>query len=104
MDKFNRQADSLRHAIEKLVEERRKNPVKRDDLLNAMLSHEDPKTGKRLDDVSIVDNLLTFFIAGHETTSSLLSFCFYYLLEHADILHKARAEVDAVLGTGTIKP
>nr|A0A3G9HRC2.1 RecName: Full=Bifunctional cytochrome P450/NADPH--P450 reductase ALT2; AltName: Full=AAL-toxin biosynthesis cluster protein 2; Includes: RecName: Full=Cytochrome P450 monooxygenase; Includes: RecName: Full=NADPH--cytochrome P450 reductase [Alternaria alternata]BBG74264.1 NADPH cytochrome P450 monooxygenase [Alternaria alternata] len=104
MNKFNRQADELRHAIEELIESRRKNPVDRNDLLNAMLSHEDPETGQRLSDELVVDNLLTFFIAGHETTSSLLSFCMYYLLECPDVLQKARAEVHATVGTSTIMP
>ncbi|KAJ5056052.1 cytochrome P450 [Bipolaris maydis] len=104
MNKFNRQADQLRHDIEKLIEMRLKNPVDRNDLLNAMLSHEDPNTGQRLDDESVVDNLLTFFIAGHETTSSLLSFCFYYLLQYPEVLQKARDEVDAVIGSSTVMP
>lgn len=102
MNKFNRQADELRHAIQQLIQARRDNPVDRDDLLNAMLTHPDPKTGQRLSDESVVDNLLTFFIAGHETTSSLLSFCFYYLLEHPDVLRKAQAEVDAVVGDNSM--
>ncbi|POR35987.1 Uncharacterized protein TPAR_03801 [Tolypocladium paradoxum] len=102
MNKFHRQADELRHAIQELIQARRDNPVDRDDLLNAMLTNPDPKTGQRLSDESVVDNLLTFFIAGHETTSSLLSFCCYYLLEHPDVLRKAQAEVDAVVGDSSM--
>jgi cytochrome P450/NADPH-cytochrome P450 reductase len=42
-------------------------------------------------------------IAGHETTSGLLSFAIYFLLEHPEYLDRAREEVDRVLG-GTLQP
>lgn len=102
MAKFKRQAAELRRQTEELIAARRQNPVDRDDLLNAMLNAKDPKTGDGLSPESIVDNLLTFLIAGHETTSSLLSFCFYYLLENPDVLCKVQQEVDTVVGSDTI--
>lgn len=40
--------------------------------------------------------MITFLIAGHETTSGLLSFAIYYLLKHPDKLKKAREEVDRI--------
>ena len=68
------------------------------DLLNLMLSAVDPVTGETLDDVNIRYQLVTFLIAGHETTSGLLSFAVHELLEHPEILRRARAQVDEVLG------
>ncbi|MBX3499413.1 MAG: cytochrome P450 [Alphaproteobacteria bacterium] len=68
------------------------------DLLGLMLTAKDPVTGDRLDDDNIRFQLITFLIAGHETTSGLLSFTTHLLLEHPEVLAKARAEVDAVLG------
>ncbi|RBQ74718.1 hypothetical protein FVER14953_00317 [Fusarium verticillioides] len=102
MAKFKRQAAELRRQTEELIAARRQNPVDRDDLLNAMLSAKDSKTGEGLSPESIVDNLLTFLIAGHETTSSLLSFCFYYLLENPHVLRRVQQEVDTVVGSDTI--
>ncbi|KAF5018622.1 hypothetical protein F66182_9414 [Fusarium sp. NRRL 66182] len=102
MAKFKRQAAELRRQTDELIAARRQNPVDRDDLLNAMLNAKDPRTGEGLSPESIVDNLLTFLIAGHETTSSLLSFCFYYLLENPHVLRKVQQEVDAVVGSDTI--
>ncbi|KAG4273108.1 hypothetical protein FPRO04_09945 [Fusarium proliferatum] len=101
MAKYKRQAAELRRQTEELIAARRQNPVDRDDLLNAMLNAKDPRTGDGLSPESIVDNLLTFLIAGHETTSSLLSFCFYYLLENPDVLRKVQQEVDTVVGSDT---
>lgn len=74
----------------------------RKDLLGAMMTGVDPKTGRQMNDDSIIDNLITFLIAGHETTSGLLSFAFYMLLKHPEAYDKAQKEVDSVVGTGAV--
>ena len=71
------------------------------DLLNYMLAGIDKRTGQRLDDIQIRDETIIFLIAGHETTSGLLSFAIYALLNHPDVLAKAYEEVDRVLGPDT---
>ena len=68
------------------------------DLLGLMLTAKDPVTGETLDDQNIRNQLVTFLIAGHETTSGLLSFAIHLLLEHPEALERARNEVDRVLG------
>ena len=75
------------------------------DLLNFMISGVDKQTGQRLDDTQIRDETIIFLIAGHETTSGLLSFAVHALINHPEVLAKAYAEVDSVLGSDTsIKP
>src|SRR6266571_845987 len=71
------------------------------DLLGLMLNAKDPVTGEHLDDTNIRYQLLTFLIAGHETTSGLLSFAIHLLLKHPEVLRKAQAEADRVLGADT---
>lgn len=68
------------------------------DLLSLMLSGVERATGETLDDLNIRYQVITFLIAGHETTSGLLSFATYFLLKHPAVLAKAYAEVDRVLG------
>src|SRR5918912_149178 len=68
------------------------------DLLSYMLTGVDKETGERLDDVYIRYQIITFLIAGHETTSGLLSFTLYFLLKNPEVLAKAYDEVDRVLG------
>ncbi len=70
----------------------------RGDLLDKMLYGRDPVTGEGLSDENIRYQLVTFLIAGHETTSGLLSFAIFLLLKNPDVLRKARDCVDAVLG------
>ncbi|KAI1084616.1 cytochrome P450 [Whalleya microplaca] len=92
----------LRKTAEGVLEERKSSKSTRKDLLDAMLNGVDPKTGQHMSDQSIIDNLITFLIAGHETTSGLLSFSFYELLKHPDAYRKAQEEVDTVIGKGPI--
>src|SRR5689334_16930409 len=68
------------------------------DLLSYMLSGVDKKTGERLDDLNIRYQVITFLIAGHETTSGLLAFAIYALLNNPEVLAKAYEEVDRVFG------
>ena len=42
--------------------------------------------------------MITFLIAGHETTSGLLSFTTYYLTKNPEALRQAQGEVDQVCG------
>ncbi|KAI0436173.1 bifunctional P-450:NADPH-P450 reductase [Xylaria telfairii] len=93
----------LRNTAQEVLEARKKHPDDRKDLLNAMLNGVDPKTGKHMSDSSIIDNLITFLIAGHETTSGTLSFAFYRLLKNPDAYRKVQEEVDEVIGKGPIK-
>ncbi|KAK1961598.1 cytochrome P450 [Colletotrichum sublineola] len=69
-------------------------------LLDLMIHGVDPKTGDGLSEDAIMWNLHTFLIAGHDTTSGLLSFAFYFLLKDPSAMRKAREEVDAVLAEG----
>ncbi|NXN41988.1 CP46A hydroxylase, partial [Rhinoptilus africanus] len=50
------------------------------------------------DDENILDNFVTFFVAGHETTANQLSFTVMALAQHPEILERVQAEVDEVLG------
>ncbi len=88
--------DSL---LDGIIAERRAGDVDESDLLGIMLHTPHPETGQRLDDVNIRHQILTFLVAGHETTSGALSFALYYIAQNPDILAKAHAEVDQILGS-----
>jgi len=69
----------------------------RGDLLTMLLSARDAD-GAAMDDGQILDEVLTFFVAGHETTALALSWSFYLLVRHPDAAARLYAEVDAALG------
>src|SRR6476659_10071371 len=89
--------------VQQIIDERRRagNVEEHKDLLSAMLTGVDKKTGQKLDDDNIVAQCQTFLIAGHETTSGLLSFAISFLIKHPDVVARAQEEVDRVLGTDT---
>ncbi|XP_030577385.1 cholesterol 24-hydroxylase-like [Archocentrus centrarchus] len=59
-------------------------------------SQEDKMTEE--DEEFMLDNFVTFFIAGQETTANQLAFCVMELGRHPDILEKVKKEVDDVIG------
>jgi cytochrome P450/NADPH-cytochrome P450 reductase len=87
--------------VQRLIQERRASGATgtRGDLLDCMLTGVDRQSGEKLDDDNIIVQCITFLIAGHETTSGLLSFALYALLKHPAVLAPAYDEVDRVLGT-----
>jgi cytochrome P450 / NADPH-cytochrome P450 reductase len=66
-----------------------------------MLTGVDKRSGQKLSDDNIVAQCITFLVAGHETTSGLLSFAISYLIKHPEVVARAQEEVDRVLGTDT---
>jgi cytochrome P450 len=93
-----READAL---IFELVEERRREPEERDDVLAMLLSarHED---GSPMSDQELRDELMTLLVAGHETTASTLAWTFDRLARDPEVLARLRDQDDAYV-TATIQ-
>ncbi|MBV9455041.1 MAG: cytochrome P450 [Rubrobacter sp.] len=104
MRRMNRQLQEsitlMNSTVDRIIAERKASADQSDkrDLLEYMLTGADKQTGEHLDDVNIRYQIITFLIAGHETTSGLLSFALYFLLKNPEVLAKAYEEVDRVLG------
>src|SRR5204863_3827813 len=93
--------DFMNKMVDEIIAERRKGGEATDDkkdMLAAMMTGVDRSTGEQLDDVNIRYQINTFLIAGHETTSGLLSCTLYALLKHPEVLKKAYEEDDRLLG------
>jgi len=92
--------DFMNAVVDRVIQERKAGgDTGKKDLLSYMLSGVDRQSGEGLDDLNIRYQIITFLIAGHETTSGLLSFALYFLLQHPEVLARAYAEVDSVLGS-----
>lgn len=68
------------------------------DLLDLLMAGEDPKSGRKMTTEEIRDNLLTFIVAGHETTALTLSWALYLCAFDPAVQEAARAEAQALLG------
>lgn len=94
--------ETMADISQKIIDERRQNPTGKNDFLNMLLFNKDPKTGEVMRDALIKAQMLSFLIAGHETTSGLLSFCVFLLLRHPEKYQKCQGEIDRVCGGESI--
>lgn len=67
------------------------------DLLDLLLDGEDPETKRRMNTAELRDNLLTFIVAGHETTALTLGWSLYLCAYDQSVQDRARAEAQSVL-------
>lgn len=86
--------------VKGLIEDRRRQGDAADntDLLGRMLTGVDKSSGEGLPDDNIIAQCMTFLVAGHETTSGLLSFAINYLMKSPQYIDEARVQIDEVLG------
>ena len=97
--RFQGDIETMEKTVDELISERRRNPSPKgdEDVLDVMMNAEDPSTGEKLSDENLRYQLITFLIAGHETTSGLLSFVVYELIKNPSVFKKARKLTDKVL-------
>jgi cytochrome P450 len=84
--------------VSRIIAARRADAVDHSDLLGMLLAARDGETGEGLSDKQLRDEVLTIFVAGHETTANALSWLWYLLARHPDAEARLHDEVDRVLG------
>ncbi|WP_020161050.1 cytochrome P450 [Methylobacter marinus] len=75
-----------------MIEQHRSQSTPQHDLLTMLLNARD-ENGEAMSDRQIRDEVITIFIAGHETTANLLTWTLYLLAKHPDVLEKLRTEL-----------
>lgn len=88
----------INKTIDRIIEVRKADPVKHDDLLQMLLDAVDEEDGSKMSMQQVRDEVVTLFLAGHETTANALTWTLYLLAEHPGVRERMHAEVDAVLG------
>ena len=73
-----------------------------DDICAAAIAAVDPETGAPFTREELIDELGVFFLAGHETSASALTWVFFLLAQRPEVVARIRAEVDAAVGDGPI--
>jgi cytochrome P450 len=73
-----------------------------DDIASAIIAAVDPETGERFSEEELIDQLGVFFLAGHETTASVLTWCFFIIAQLPAIAARMRAEIARIAGDGPI--
>lgn len=96
---YRRDVQYLRDVVDGVVAERAAEKERRQgDLLDLMLHETDPESGEQLTQENIRNQVLTFLIAGNETTAGTLAFALHFLSQHPEIADRARQEVESVVG------
>ena len=95
--KVRRARREIEQVLRKVIEEHRKNPDQFDDMLSMLMhSHDDTSAGYMSEEL-LLDESLTLFLAGHETTANALTWAWYLLAQHPDSAEMLHAELDRVL-------
>jgi len=92
----------LRQDVGRIVGARRAAPSRQSDLLDLLLTARDSETGQAMTDDEVIANLLTFIIAGHETTAVALTWTLWLLAKDQASQERVAAEAMQVAGTGDI--
>jgi cytochrome P450 len=90
---FRRALGQLDELVARIIEERRRAGGDAADLLSMLLGVSDEETGERMDDRELRDEVMTFFLAGHETTSLVLAWTWYLLSAHPAVEERLAAEI-----------
>ncbi|WNQ10449.1 cytochrome P450 [Paenibacillus aurantius] len=95
---FKESAEMLDKIIYGIIQERRaKGEEDREDLLAMLLAARDDEDGTGMTDKQVRDEVMTIFLAGHETTANTLAWTFYLLSQNPDARAKLEEELDRVL-------
>ena len=95
--RFHRLARKIDNVVYRIISERRATGEDKGDLLSMLLAARD-EDGSQMSDRQLRDEVMTLFLAGHETTALTLAWTWYLLGTHPEAEKKFHAELDEVLG------
>src|SRR5581483_4236027 len=97
MNRVRRAVKELDEVVYGIVAQHRTANLDSGDLLSMLMSARD-EDGSRMSDKQLRDEVLTFLLAGHETTALALTWTWYLLAQHPDAEQKLYQEFNRVLG------
>ncbi|WP_257967989.1 cytochrome P450 [Peribacillus deserti] len=96
---FKQAIKELDSVLYNIIEQRRQDPIKHEDMLGILMDARDEEDGIGMTDEQVRDELMTIFLAGHETTANALAWTFYLLSQNPEAEQKLFDEVDRVIGS-----
>lgn len=103
-DQHREDITAVHRIVDEIVARRRAEPNTgtESDLLDLMLTSLDPETQQPLSDENIRNQILTFLVAGQETSAGVISFALHFLSTNPDVADKVRGEVETVYPDGEL--
>lgn len=85
----------VKSVVENIIESRAQSQsMKHNDLLEMLMSTKDAETGESLDKKALLDEVMTMFVAGHDTTAAALTWTIYLLQQNKNVLNVMLEELD----------
>ncbi|PFA68113.1 cytochrome P450 [Bacillus sp. AFS015802] len=89
---------ALKRVVGEIIQQRESQTEQKEDLLHALLNSRD-EAGNGMSREQLMDEVMTIFVAGHETTANLLSWFLYVLESDESVKEKVCSEIDKVVGS-----
>ncbi len=97
--RFRRSRSALDRIVKDIIAERHDGGMgEQGDLLSMLMNARDPQTGEGMSDLQLRDEVMTIFLAGHETTANALAWTLYCLGKHPEVEARVRLELAAAVG------
>jgi len=94
---FESAMSRLDTVVYSIIKQRRASSADRGDLLSMLLLAEDSEAGGKMSDLQVRDEVMTIFLAGHETSANALAWSWYLLSQHLEVEAQFHNEVDRIL-------
>lgn len=94
---FKRAMRILDKVAYEIIADRRKQNIDAGDLLSMLMLARDKETGEGLTDQQLRDEVITFLVGGHESGAAALTWTWYLLAQHSDVIDKLRSELEKTL-------
>ena len=101
---YRRIAQELDKVLLDIIGTRRQEDIQMEDLLGILMRARDVDNDMGMTDKQLRDELMTIFLAGHETTANGLSWTLYLLSQHPEAEKKLHKEIDSVIGRERLRP
>lgn len=101
-ERVRRMCAVIREKLGALIDLRLASGERRADIAGDVIAARDPETGRGFGREELVDQIAVFFLAGHETSASALTWAFFILSQRPEHLLRIRAETEAAAGSGPV--
>jgi cytochrome P450 len=105
--RYRRTVATVQGTVDLLIRQYHENPqANSNTVLNAFRSSASGQGASAMDEQQLRDELITLFLAGHDTTAQTLSWTLYFLAQHPELAHRVRQEalrVDLADGDATVE-
>jgi cytochrome P450 len=91
----------LNQTVYRVIADRRASGTDPGDILSMLLGAEEEGSGSKMNDAEVRDEVMTLFLAGHETTANALAWTFYLLARNREVYARLQDEVDGALAGRT---